>query len=68
VPNAPISSSTNPNWSCLKTLLARLVSQHTASSELLLWLAKERSDAFADILGSRSAPFHVDRHGTGSIQ
>jgi transcription elongation GreA/GreB family factor len=35
----------------LKETLARLVSQHTASSELLLWLAKERSDAFADILG-----------------
>ncbi|MDB6112742.1 MAG: greA [Pedosphaera sp.] len=35
----------------LKETLARLVSQHTASSELLLWLAKERSDTFADILG-----------------
>ena len=35
----------------LKDTLARLVSQHGASSELLLWLAKERSDAFADILG-----------------
>jgi transcription elongation GreA/GreB family factor len=35
----------------LKETLAKLVSQHTASSELLLWLAKERSDAFADILG-----------------
>ncbi|HEU5124043.1 MAG TPA: GreA/GreB family elongation factor [Verrucomicrobiae bacterium] len=35
----------------LKTTLARLVSQHTANSELLLWLAKERTDAFADILG-----------------
>ena len=35
----------------LKETLARLVSQHTASTELLLWLAKERSDAFADILG-----------------
>lgn len=35
----------------LKEAVARLVSQHTASSELLLWLAKERSDAFADILG-----------------
>src|SRR6185369_8408373 len=31
--------------------LARLISQHQASSELLLWLAKERSDSFADILG-----------------
>ena len=35
----------------LKETLARLISQHPASSELLLWLAKERSDAFADILG-----------------
>lgn len=35
----------------LKDHLARLISQHGASSELLLWLAKERSDAFADILG-----------------
>lgn len=36
----------------LKETLARLISQHTASSELLLWLAKEHeSDAFADILG-----------------
>jgi len=35
----------------LKDSLARLISQHQASSELLLWLAKERSDAFADILG-----------------
>ncbi len=35
----------------LKEYLARLISQHQASSELLLWLAKERSDSFADILG-----------------
>jgi transcription elongation GreA/GreB family factor len=35
----------------LKDTLARLISQHNASSELLLWLAKERSDSFADILG-----------------
>src|SRR6185295_4261314 len=35
----------------LKDTLAALISRHTASSELLLWLAKERSDAFADILG-----------------
>ncbi|HEV8541659.1 MAG TPA: GreA/GreB family elongation factor [Verrucomicrobiae bacterium] len=35
----------------LKDQLARLISQHAASSELLLWMAKERSDAFADILG-----------------
>jgi transcription elongation GreA/GreB family factor len=35
----------------LKETLARLISQHTASSELLHWLAKDRTDAFADILG-----------------
>lgn len=35
----------------LKDALAKLISHHTANSELLLWLAKERSDAFADILG-----------------
>ena len=35
----------------LKEQFARLISQHAASSELLLWLAKERSDSFADILG-----------------
>src|SRR3954469_20822400 len=35
----------------LKDALARLISQHQASTELLLWLAKERSDSFADILG-----------------
>jgi transcription elongation GreA/GreB family factor len=34
-----------------KETLARLVNQHQASSELLLWMAKERSDTFADILG-----------------
>jgi len=35
----------------LKELLARLISQHQASSDLLLWLARERSDSYADILG-----------------
>ncbi len=35
----------------LKEALSRLISQHSASTELLLWLAKERTDAFADILG-----------------
>jgi transcription elongation GreA/GreB family factor len=38
-------------WEQFKELLGRLISQHAASSELLLWLAKERSDSFADILG-----------------
>ncbi len=35
----------------LKETLARLISQHTASSELLFWLAKDRNDSYADILG-----------------
>jgi transcription elongation factor GreA len=35
----------------LKETLARLINQHTAGSELLLWLGRDRSDAFADILG-----------------
>src|SRR5438552_1220178 len=35
----------------LKGTLARLISQHTAISELLLWLAKDRNDSFADVLG-----------------
>lgn len=35
----------------LKETLARLISQHAANSELLLWLGKERGDEFADILG-----------------
>jgi transcription elongation GreA/GreB family factor len=42
---------TEGHLDALKQLLARIISQHTASSELLLWLAKERSDTFADILG-----------------
>lgn len=39
------------HFDALKETLARLISQHTANSELLLWLAKDRNDAFADILG-----------------
>ncbi|MGE3312431.1 MAG: GreA/GreB family elongation factor [Limisphaerales bacterium] len=35
----------------LKDKLVRLVSQHAASSDLLLWLARERSDDYADVLG-----------------
>ncbi len=35
----------------LKQAVGKLINQHLASSELLLWLAKERSDNFADILG-----------------
>ena len=39
------------NLNLLKDYLLRIISQHQASSELMLWLAKERSDSFADILG-----------------
>ena len=35
----------------LKETLAKLISQHTASSELLLWFGRERNEDFADILG-----------------
>jgi transcription elongation GreA/GreB family factor len=35
----------------VKETLLRLVNQHQGSSEMLLWLGKSRSDAFADILG-----------------
>jgi transcription elongation GreA/GreB family factor len=35
----------------LKETLAKLIRQHTAGSELLLWFGRERNDAFADILG-----------------
>jgi len=35
----------------LKAALVRLVSQHSASSDLLLWFGKERTEEFADILG-----------------
>ncbi|HMJ90767.1 MAG TPA: GreA/GreB family elongation factor [Candidatus Acidoferrum sp.] len=41
----------NGKLDVLKETLAALISRHTASTELLLWLAKERSDTFADILG-----------------
>lgn len=40
----------NGKLDLLRDTLTRLISQHQASSELLLWLAKERSDTFADIL------------------
>jgi transcription elongation GreA/GreB family factor len=35
----------------LKETVARSISQHTASTELLLWLARDRNDSYADILG-----------------
>ena len=41
----------NGKFGLFKEALARWVSQHQASTELLLWFAKDRSDTFADILG-----------------
>jgi transcription elongation GreA/GreB family factor len=41
----------NGKLDLLKETLARLINQHAASSELLLWFAKERSEDFVDILG-----------------
>ncbi len=35
----------------LKETLAKLINQHTASSELLLWFGRERTEDFVDILG-----------------
>src|SRR5271170_4956895 len=35
----------------LKETLAKLIRQHTASSELLLWFARDRNEDFVDILG-----------------
>jgi len=35
----------------LKETLVRLISQHSASSELLLWFGRERNEDFVDILG-----------------
>jgi transcription elongation factor GreA len=35
----------------LKDTLSALISRHTANTELLHWIARERTDSFADILG-----------------
>jgi transcription elongation factor GreA len=35
----------------LKESLAKLIRQHTASSELLLWFGRERNEDFVDIMG-----------------
>jgi transcription elongation GreA/GreB family factor len=41
----------NGKLDLLKETLARLINQHTASSELLLWFSRERTEDFVDILG-----------------
>src|SRR5665213_1384329 len=41
----------NGRLDLLKESLARLINQHTASSELLLWFGRERNEDFVDILG-----------------
>ncbi|MEJ0091286.1 MAG: hypothetical protein WDM80_16265 [Limisphaerales bacterium] len=52
----------------LKETLARLIRQHTASSELLLWFGRERSDTFCGHHGAGSFPRHAHRDGTRSVQ
>lgn len=41
----------NGKLNLLKETLSRLINQHGASSELLLWFGKERTEDFVDILG-----------------
>jgi transcription elongation GreA/GreB family factor len=41
----------NGKLDLLKETLSKLISQHTASTELLLWFARERTEDFVDILG-----------------
>ena len=41
----------NGKLTLLKESLARLINQHTASTELLLWFGRERNEDFVDILG-----------------
>jgi transcription elongation factor GreA len=38
-------------FALLKETLAKLINQHTASTELLLWFGRERNEDFVDILG-----------------
>ena len=39
------------HFDSFKANLAKLISRHEASTDLMLWLGKNRSDSFADILG-----------------
>jgi len=41
----------NGKLDLLKETLARLINQHAANSELLLWFGKERTEDFVDIIG-----------------
>jgi len=41
----------NGKLNLLKETLARLINQHGASTELLLWFGRERTEDFVDILG-----------------
>jgi transcription elongation GreA/GreB family factor len=43
--------NSNGKLPLLKETLGRLINQHAASSELLLWFGKERTEDFVDILG-----------------
>lgn len=41
----------NGKLNLLKETLSKLINQHSATSELLLWFGKERTEDFVDILG-----------------
>jgi transcription elongation GreA/GreB family factor len=41
----------NGHLNLLKETLSKLISQHAASSELLLWFGRERTEDYVDILG-----------------
>src|SRR6516162_514815 len=41
----------NGKLDLLKEMVSRLISQHAATSELLLWFGRERTEDFVDILG-----------------
>jgi transcription elongation GreA/GreB family factor len=41
----------NGHLELLKETVGRLINQHSASSELLLWFGKERTEDFVDIIG-----------------
>ena len=41
----------NGKLNLLKETMSRLINQHAATSELLLWFGKERNEDFVDILG-----------------
>jgi len=60
-PGRKAGSSSKSTW-------LALISQHNAQQRIAPLVAKERSDAFADIPGARSFPRHANHHGTRPVQ